>query len=325
MTQNDVKSAIEQAVAKRILILDGAMGTMVQRHQLDEAAFRGGRFANHPKALQGNNDVLVLTQPEIIRGIHTQYLEAGADLIETSTFSSTRIAQADYGLESAVYDLNYQAARLARKAADEWSDRRAVTFDEMVETFEEQVRALVEGGVDLLLPETIIDTLSAKACLVAIHRVFEEKQVELPVMISLTITDRSGRTLSGQTVSAFWTSVAHAKPLSVGINCAFGAREMRPYIAELSRIAPTLISAYPNAGLPDAFGVYNETPEETGGLLGEWAKSGLVNILGGCCGTTPEHIRKIAENARDVEPRRVPPPDRGITHLGSWFSAQRGH
>jgi 5-methyltetrahydrofolate--homocysteine methyltransferase len=345
MTQKDVKTAIEQAVAKRILILDGAMGTMVQRHKLDEAAFRGTRFASHPKDLQGNNDVLVLTQPAIIRGIHGQYLEAGADIIETSTFSATRIAQADYGLESAVYDLNYEAARLARQVADEWSNRtpdkrrfvagamgptnktlslspkvedpgfRAVTFDEMVETFEEQVRALVDGGVDLLLPETIIDTLNAKACLVAIHRVFEEKKVELPVMISLTITDKSGRTLSGQTVSAFWTSVAHAKPMSIGINCALGAREMRPYIAELSRIAPALISAYPNAGLPNAFGAYDETPEETGGLLGEWAKSGLVNILGGCCGTTPDHIRKIAENARDVEPRHAPPPDAGITRL----------
>jgi 5-methyltetrahydrofolate--homocysteine methyltransferase len=340
-----MRETIERAAASRILIMDGAMGTMVQRHKLDEAAFRGEQFRNHPKDLQGNNDILVLTQPDIIRGIHSQYLEAGADILETSTFSGTSIAQADYGLESIVYDLNVEGARLARRAADEWSDRtpdkrrfvagaigptnktlslspkvedpgyRAVSFDEMVAAFAEQVRGLIDGGVDLLLPETIIDTLNTKACLIAIHQVFAEKQVELPVMISLTITDRSGRTLSGQTVGAFWTSIAHAKPMSVGINCALGAREMRPYIAELSRIAPTLVSAYPNAGLPNAFGAYDETPEETGGFLGEWARSGLVNIVGGCCGTTPDHIRKIAEGARGAEPRRAPSPDPGITRL----------
>jgi 5-methyltetrahydrofolate--homocysteine methyltransferase len=344
MAEKDVRKSIEQEAKKRILILDGAMGTMVQRHKLDEAGFRGSRFRNHPKDLQGNNDLLVLTQPDIIRGIHGQYLEAGADILETSTFNATSIVQADYGLEAIVTELNLEAARLARSAADEWSNRtpdqprfvagaigplnktlslspkvedpgyRAVSFEEVVDAYAEQVRALVDGGVDLLLPETIIDTLNAKACLIAIHRVFAEKQIELPVMISLTITDRSGRILSGQTVSAFYASIAHAKPMSVGINCALGAVEMRPYIAELSRIAPVLVSAYPNAGLPNAFGAYDETPEETGGFLGEWAESGLVNILGGCCGTTPAHIRKIAERARRAEPRLPPEPDLGVSH-----------
>jgi 5-methyltetrahydrofolate--homocysteine methyltransferase len=335
---------IEGLARRRILILDGAMGTMVQREKLEESDFRGTRFANHPKDVQGNNDLLVLTQPGLIRKIHSAYLEAGSDILETSTFNSTSIVQADYGLESLAFELNVEAARLARSAADEWSNRtpdkprfvagaigptnktlsmspkvedasfRAISFDEVVDSFAEQVRGLIEGGVDLLLPETIIDTLSAKACLVAIERVFEEKKVRLPLMLSMTITDRSGRTLSGQTATAFWISVAHAKPLSVGINCALGAREMRPFIAELSRASTALISAYPNAGLPNAFGGFDETPEETGDQLGEWAKSGLVNIVGGCCGTTPDHIRKIVEGARDVEPRRPPEPERGVTH-----------
>lgn len=339
----DTKETIERLARERILILDGAMGTMVQREKPDEAYYRGERFRNHSKDLRGNNDILVFTQPELIRKIHSSYLEAGADIIETSTFNATSIVQADYGLESLAFDLNVEAARLARSVADEWSNRtpdkrrfvagaigptnktlslspkvedpafRAISFDEMVESFAEQVRGLVEGGVDLLLPETIIDTLSAKACLVAIERVFEEKKIVLPIMLSATITDRSGRTLSGQTVTAFWTSVAHAKPLSVGINCALGAREMRPFIAELSRASTVLVSAYPNAGLPNAFGGYDETPEETSSLLGEWAASGLVNILGGCCGTTPDHIRKIAERARGVEPRHAPAPEPNVT------------
>jgi 5-methyltetrahydrofolate--homocysteine methyltransferase len=334
---------IEDLARQRILILDGAMGTMVQREKLEEADFRGSRFANHGKEVRGNNDLLVLTQPDLIRRIHSQYLEAGADILETSSFSSTSIAQADYGLESFAFELNVEAAKLARSAADEWSNRtpdkprfvagaigptnkslslspkvedpgfRAISFDEMVDSFAEQVRGLIDGGVDLLLPETIIDTLSAKACLVAIERVFDEKNLRLPIMLSMTITDRSGRTLSGQTATAFWISVAHAKPFSVGINCALGASQMRPFIAELSRASTALISAYPNAGLPNAFGGFDETPEQTGGFLGEWARSGLVNIVGGCCGTTPDHIRKIAEAARDVEPRRPPAPERAVS------------
>jgi 5-methyltetrahydrofolate--homocysteine methyltransferase len=343
MTNKDVRKTLERIAAQRILILDGAMGTMVQRHKLDEAAYRGKRFAKHGTDLRGDTDVLVLTQPEIVRGIHSAYLEAGADIVETNSFGATRIAQADYGLEDVVYDLNVEAVRLARAAADEWSDRtpdkprfvagafgptnktlsispkvedpafRAVTFEQMVDAFAEQIRGLIDGGADMLLHETIIDTLTAKAAVVAIDRVFAEKKVELPVLISVTITDRSGRTLSGQTISAFWTSIAHARPLTVGINCALGARDMRPYIAELSRIAPTLVHAYPNAGLPNAFGGYDETPEETSGLLAEWAKSGLVNVLGGCCGTTPDHIRAIAEKARGVEPRHVPRPETGVS------------
>ncbi len=332
----DVRSQLDALLARRILVLDGAMGTMIQRHGLDEADFRGTRFASHARDLRGNNDLLVLTRPDVIGGIHRAYLEAGSDIIETNTFSSTAIAQADYGLESLVFDLNVEGARLARQAADEWTARtparprfvagsmgptnkilsispdvndpafRSMTFDELKEAYAVQARGLVEGGSDLLLLETIVDTLNAKAGIVAIEEVFEELGVRLPLMISVTITDRSGRTLSGQTIDAFWVSIAHARPFSVGINCALGARDMRPYLAELSRIADCYVSCYPNAGLPNAFGDYDEQPGDTGGFLGEFASSGFVNIVGGCCGTTPDHIRAIAAAVDGQPPRRVP-------------------
>ena len=312
------------------------MGTMVQRHTLDEAAFRGERFAAHSRDLKGDNDLLVLTRPDVVSGIHHAYLEAGSDIIETNTFSGTAIAQSDYGLESIVYELNVEAARLARAAVDVWTERtpdrprfvagaigptnrtlsispdvndatlRATTFDALRDTYFEQARGLVDGGCDLLLVETIFDTLNAKAALVAIRDLFDERGIELPLMISVTITDRSGRTLSGQTIDAFYVSIAHACPLSVGINCALGARDMRPYLADLAGVADCYVSCYPNAGLPNAFGEYDELPDETGTLLGEFATSGFVNIVGGCCGTTPDHIRAIAKAVDGVDPRRLP-------------------
>jgi len=340
----DPASRLRPILGQRILVLDGAMGTMIQRYKLTEADFRGARFANHPRDLKGDSDVLVLTRPDVIAAIHHEYLAAGADIIETNTFGGTRIAQADYGLEHAVYDINVEGARLARAAADEWTAKtpgqprfvagamgptnrtlsispdvndpafRAATFDGMREAFEEQVRGLVDGGSDLILLETIFDTLVAKAAIVAIENVFEQTGVRLPLMISVTITDRSGRTLSGQTIDAFYVSIRHAKPFSVGINCALGARDMRPYLAELARLAECYVSAYPNAGLPNAFGEYDEKPEETGQLLRDFASSGFVNILGGCCGTTPDHIRAIASAVNGVAPRalpgsRIPAPD----------------
>ena len=331
-----IRERIEAQLARRILVMDGAMGTMVQRHGLDEAAFRGARFAGHAKDLKGNNDLLVLTRPDVISGIHHAYLEAGSDIIETNTFSGTAIAQADYGLEEVVYELNVEAARLAREAAAEWTSKtpdrprfvagalgptnqtlsispdvndpafRACTFDAMRDAYAEQARGLVDGGCDLLLVETVFDTLNAKAALVAIRELFGERGIELPLMISVTITDRSGRTLSGQTIDAFYVSIAHARPFSVGINCALGAREMRPYLAELAGIADCYMSCYPNAGLPNAFGEYDQQPDETGSLLREFAESGFVNILGGCCGTTPEHIQAVVAAVADVPPRPRP-------------------
>jgi 5-methyltetrahydrofolate--homocysteine methyltransferase len=330
-----MSQTLTELLARRILILDGAMGTMVQRRRLTEEDFRGARFARHGRDLRGNNDVLVLTRPDVISAIHHQYLEAGADIIETSTFSSNRIAQSDYGLESIVYELNVEGARLARTAADEWTRRtpdrprfvagsmgptnrilsispdvnnpafRNVTFDELREAFREQARGLIDGGCDILLLETIVDTLNAKAAVVAIEEVFEEKGVRLPLSISVTVTDRSGRTLSGQTIDAFWVSIAHAKPFSVGVNCALGARDMRQYVAELARIANCYITCYPNAGLPNAFGEYDEQPADTASALREFASSGLVNIVGGCCGTTPDHIREIAGAVEGLSPRHV--------------------
>ena len=323
-------------LGERILVMDGAMGTMIQRHTLDDAAFRGERFAGHPQEVNGNNDLLVLTRPDVISGIHYTYLEAGSDIIETNTFSGTAIAQSDYGLESIAYELNVEAARLARTAAADWSKRtpdrprfvagamgptnrtlsispdvndatfRASTFDAMRDAYAEQARGLVDGGCDLLLVETVFDTLNAKAALVAIQDLFDERGIELPLMISVTITDRSGRTLSGQTIDAFYVSVAHARPLSVGINCALGARDMRPYLAELAGVADCYVSCYPNAGLPNAFGEYDELPDETATLLREFSTSGFVNILGGCCGTTPGHIRAIAAAVDGVAPRKRP-------------------
>jgi 5-methyltetrahydrofolate--homocysteine methyltransferase len=329
-----IAARLDRLLAERILILDGAMGTMIQRHKLDEAGFRGERFASHPHDLRGNSDVLVLTQPAIIKEIHRQYLQAGADIIETNSFNGNAVSQADYGLESHVYEINVAAARLARAAADEFTTRdpkrprfvagsmgptnrtlsispdvnnpafRALTFDELKEAYAEQVRGLVDGGVDILLVETIFDTLNAKAALVAIAEERERAGWKLPVMISVTVTDRSGRTLSGQTIDAFYISITHAKPWAVGVNCALGARDMRPYLAELARMAgATWVSAYPNAGLPNAFGEYDEKPEETASLLRDFAESGFANILGGCCGTTPDHIAALVEAVKDVKPR----------------------
>jgi 5-methyltetrahydrofolate--homocysteine methyltransferase len=327
---------------ERIVMLDGAMGTLLQGHQLSEAdyrgtgreAWRGTRFANHDRQLKGNNDLLSLTQPDIVRGAHKIYFEAGADIVETNTFTSTSIAQADYGLEQLAHELNVAGARLAREAADELSTPerprfvagaigptnrtlslspdvedpayRAIDYTTLRRAYVEQIRGLIEGGVDLLLFETIIDTLNVKAAIMAAFDVFDELGVELPIMISATVTDRSGRILSGQTMTAFWRSIAHAKPISVGLNCALGAAAMRPYVAELAELAGCAISCYPNAGLPNAFGEYDELPEQTAAELREFVDSGLVNIVGGCCGTTPAHVRAIAELVRGCRPRPLP-------------------
>ena len=333
---NSASITLQQAARSRLLFLDGAMGTMVQRHRLSEEDFRGERFRGHAHDLKGDNDVLVLTQPHVIRGIHDQYLDAGADIVETNTFNSTSVSQADYGLEAFAYELNVAAARVAREACDAWTAKtpgrprfvagamgptsrtlsispdvnnpafRAITFDALRDAYRDQVRGLIDGGSDLLLVETIFDTLNAKAALVACEEVFEERGTRLPLMISVTITDQSGRTLSGQTVEAFWISIRHARPFSVGINCALGAQQMRPFLAELASIAPTLISCYPNAGLPNAFGEYDEDAATTSGILREFADSRLINIVGGCCGTTPDHIRAIAEALADAPVRTIP-------------------
>jgi len=339
---SDRHAQLDALMNRRILILDGAMGTMIQGYKLSEGDYRGERLAEHPHDLKGNNDLLVLTQPQIVREIHSHYLAAGADVIETNTFNSTSIAQADYHLEPLVHELNYEAAQLARAAADEYSTKdrerprfvagalgptnrtasisaevndpgaRGVTFDELVACYGEAVHGLVEGGVDLLLIETIFDTLNAKAAIFAIEEYFERRGLRLPVIISGTITDASGRTLSGQTPEAFWNSVRHARPFAVGLNCALGAKLMRPYIEEISNIADTYVSAYPNAGLPNPLAPtgYDETPEQTAGYLLDFARSGFVNIAGGCCGTTPEHIRAIAEALEGIPPRPVPQLER---------------
>jgi len=323
---------IREELEKRILIIDGAMGTMIQQYKLAEKDYRGERFANWPTDLKGNNDLLSITQPQIITEIHKQYLDAGADIIETNTFNSTAISMADYNMQGLAYELNVAAVKCAREAIrlsgkKAWvagslgplnktlslspdvnnPGYRAVTFDEVVAAYYEQVKGLVDGGVDLLLIETIFDTLNAKAAIYAIKKYFRDTQKELlPIMISGTITDASGRTLSGQTLEAFYTSIAHARPLSVGLNCALGAKEMRPHIAELSQIASCYVSAYPNAGLPNAMGEYDETPDETAHFLEDWAREGFVNIVGGCCGTTPDHIRHIAEQVKNLKPRELP-------------------
>ena len=307
-------STLTDLMAHRILILDGAMGTMVQRHRLTEEDFRGARFAAHAKDLRGNNDVLILTRPDVVGIIHRQYLEAGADIIETNTFSSNAVAQADYGLESAVYEMNVEGARLAREAVDAYGDRfvagsvgplnvtlslspkvddasfRTVSFDDVCAAYAEQIRGLRDGGADLLLIETIFDTLNAKAAIFALETLFHDCGRRWPVIVSGTITDASGRTLSGQVTEAFWNSVRHVRPLAVGLNCALGAEELRPYVADLSRVADCFVSAHPNAGLPNAFGEYDQTPGHMAGILGEFAGSGLVNIVGGCCGTPAEHV-----------------------------------
>ncbi len=323
-------------LARRILIIDGAMGTMIQRHEFGEADYRGERFADHPSDLKGNNDLLALTQPEIIRDIHAAYLEAGADIVETNTFNANAISQADYGLESVVYELNLAATRLAREAADAATrstperprlvagalgptnrtasispdvddpGARNVTFDQLVAAYTEAANGLLDGGADLLLIETIFDTLNAKAAIFALRQLFAERGRRWPVMVSGTITDASGRTLTGQTAAAFWNAVSHAEPISVGFNCALGPEQLRIHVEELARIADTCVSVYPNAGLPNAFGGYDETPEAMAAEIGRWAEAGLVNLVGGCCGTTPEHIRAMAEAVAPYAPRAVP-------------------
>lgn len=330
-------ATINQELEKRILVIDGAMGTMIQRHKLEEADYRGERFANWHSDVKGNNDLLSITQPEIIIGIHLQYLEAGADIIETNTFSATTIAMADYEMQSLAYELNVASAKCARQAIERYQATtnstvpkfvagaigplnktlslspdvnnpgyRAVTFDEVVAAYYEQISGLIDGGVDVLLIETIFDTLNAKAAIFAAKKYFRVNGIELPIMISGTITDASGRTLSGQTLEAFYVSVAHANPLSVGLNCALGASEMRSHIEELSQIASCYVSAYPNAGLPNAMGEYDEAPHQTAHFLEDWAKEGFVNIVGGCCGTTPDHIQHIAQNVKNIQPRKLP-------------------
>jgi 5-methyltetrahydrofolate--homocysteine methyltransferase len=329
---------IREELSKRILVIDGAMGTMIQQYKLAEKDYRGERFANWHKDVKGNNDLLCLTQPHIVTEIHKQYLEAGADIIETNTFNSTAISLADYDMQSFAYELNVAAVKCAREAIRQTGKQawiagaigplnktlslspdvnnpgfRAVTFDEVVAAYYEQVKGLSDGGADLLLIETIFDTLNAKAAIFAIKKYFRDTRKDpLPVMVSGTITDASGRTLSGQTLEAFYTSIAHAKPLSVGLNCALGAKEMRPHIEELSQLAACYVSAYPNAGLPNAMGEYDEKPEETAHFLEDWAKEGFVNIVGGCCGTTPDHIKHIAEKVRSLKPRQLPIQEKEI-------------
>ena len=336
MTRADRIAALHTAAKERILVLDGAWGVMIQRCELSEEDFRGERFREHNHPQKGNNDLLILTRPDIIADLHDQYYAAGADISETNTFSSTTIGQADYGLEDAVWDLNFEGAKIAREVADRWTEKephkprfvagsmgptnrtlsispdvndpgfRAVSFDEVYEAYKQQARALHEGGVDLFLVETIFDTLNAKAAIKAILDLQDEGYEALPLWISGTITDRSGRTLSGQTAEAFWNSVRHAKPFAIGLNCALGADLMRPHIADIARVADTLVAAFPNAGLPNAMGQYDEEPHQTACHLHEWAESGLVNILGGCCGTTPDHIKHVADAVAGVKPRDIP-------------------
>jgi 5-methyltetrahydrofolate--homocysteine methyltransferase len=330
----DASEELAELLHERILVLDGAMGTMIQAHKLTEGDYRGDRFASYDGDLGGDNDLLSLSNPDVIRGIHRAYLEAGADIICTNTFNGTRISQADYGLEDLAYEMNVAAATLAREAVDALttSDRpryvagslgptsktasispdvndpgaRNVTFDELVAAYLEEARGLVDGGADILLIETIFDTLNAKAAIFALETLFDQHGRRWPVIVSGTITDASGRTLSGQVTEAFWNSIRHVRPLAVGLNCALGAEELRPYVAELSRVADCFVSAHPNAGLPNAFGEYDETPGHMAGILGEFATSGLVNIVGGCCGTTAEHIGAIADAAKGVAPRVLP-------------------
>lgn len=329
---------IYKDLEERILVIDGAMGTMIQRYKLQEEDYRGERFKNWHVDVKGNNDLLCITQPHIITAIHKEYLEAGAHIIETNTFSSTTIAMADYEMESLAYELNVAAAKCALKAIEVYKAEhpedttskyiagsigplnktlslspdvnnpgyRALTFDEAVTAYHQQIQGLVDGGVDLILIETIFDTLNAKAAIFATKKYFKETGKELPIMISGTITDASGRTLSGQTLEAFYISVSHAKPLSVGLNCALGANEMRPHIEELSNIATCFTSAYPNAGLPNAMGEYDEQPHQTAHFIEDWAKQGFVNIVGGCCGTTPPHIKHMADAVKHIVPRKKP-------------------
>ncbi len=327
---------LREAMAQRILIIDGAMGTMVQRYKLEEADYRGERFKDWHIDLKGNNDLLVITKPEVIKAIHLEYLNAGADIIETDTFNAQAISLADYEMQSLSYEMNVAAAKVAREAVNEYlashpgeqkfvagaigpmnktlslspdvnnPGYRGTTFDEVAGAYYEQIRGLIDGGVDILLVETIFDTLNAKAAIYAIKKYFRDHKIQLPVMISGTITDASGRTLSGQTLEAFYISVMHANPVSIGLNCALGGKQMRPHIEELASIAACNVSAYPNAGLPNAMGEYDETPEETAAIVGEFAAQGWLNVVGGCCGTTPQHIRAIANEMKKYKPRELP-------------------
>jgi len=328
-------ATIRQEIKKRILVLDGAMGTMLQAYKFTEEDFRGERFKDYPTPLQGNNDLLSITQPEAIKTIHKKYFEAGADIVETNTFSGTTIAMADYQLEDLVYELNFQSAKIAKEVADEFTAKephkprfvagsigptnktasmspdvndpgyRAVTFDELRIAYKQQVEGLIEGGVDVLLVETVFDTLNAKAALFAIEEVKEERNIDIPIMLSGTITDASGRTLSGQTAEAFLISVSHIPLLSIGFNCALGANLLQPHLEAIAHKTDFAISAHPNAGLPNAFGEYDETPEEMGAQIEEYLKKDLINIIGGCCGTNPDHIKVIAELAAKYKPRQV--------------------
>jgi 5-methyltetrahydrofolate--homocysteine methyltransferase len=337
---------IRALLQQRILILDGAMGTMIQRYKLSEADYRGERFKDWPSDLKGNNDLLVLTKPEVIREIHEQYLAAGADILETNTFNGNRLSQADYGLEDYTAELVTAAARLAREAADAWTAKtpdkprlvagvlgptsktasispdvndpgaRNTNFDELVEIYMESTRALIAGDVDLILIETIFDTLNAKAAAFAVDQVFEEDQVTLPVMISGTITDASGRTLSGQTVEAFYNSLRHVRPLSIGLNCALGPDALRPHVEDMARVAESYTSFHPNAGLPNEMGEYDMTPRQMADHIREWADSGFINIVGGCCGSSPDHIRAIAEAVQGKAPRQPQPPDHRLRLSG---------
>ncbi|GAA4462192.1 hypothetical protein GCM10023093_08300 [Nemorincola caseinilytica] len=336
---NNIDSRLRNLLEQRILIIDGAMGTMIQRYKLQEADYRGDRFKNWHMDIKGNNDLLCITQPDIIKAIHKEYLAAGANIIETNTFNAQRVSMADYEMQALSYEINVAAARLAKEAITEFCAEtganpdehfvagavgpmnktlslspnvndpgyRAITFDEVADAYYEQIKGLVEGGAQILLIETIFDTLNAKAAIYAVNKFFRDTRMEkLPVMISGTITDASGRTLSGQTLEAFCISVMHANPISIGLNCALGASEMRPHIEELAAIAPCYVSAYPNAGLPNAMGEYDETPEVTASIVAEWAKEGWVNMLGGCCGTTPPHIAAIARAVKQYAPRPLP-------------------
>jgi len=326
---------LQDILKQRILVLDGAMGTMIQRHKLTEADFRNEQLKDHPHPLKGNNDLLSITRPDIIKDIHRQYFAAGADIAETNTFGSTTVAQADYHLESWVYQINFQAARLAKEVAEEFTQKephkprfvagsigpttklasmspdvnnpgyRAISFDQLVVAFKEQAKGLLEGGVDMLLVETVTDTLNAKAALFAIEELFEERGKQVPIMVSGTITDASGRILSGQTTEAFLISVSHVHLLSIGLNCALGASALRPYLQVLNEKAPFFVSAHPNAGLPNEFGQYDQTPDQMAAEIEEFLKEGLINIIGGCCGSTPEHISKIAAVAKKYQPRHL--------------------
>lgn len=327
---------LKKALSERILVLDGAMGTMIQLRKLEEEDYRGERFARINQDVKGNNDLLSLTQPELIREIHGEFLAAGADIIETNSFNATSISMADYAMQPLVTEINVAAAKIARSVADEWTKKtpnkpryvagsigptsktlsispdvnnpgyREVTFDQVRDSYKEQALALIEGGVDLILIETIFDTLNSKACIIAVEEVFDECGITLPIMLSCTVTDMSGRNLSGQTIEAFWYSVRHARPLTVGMNCAFGAEHLRPHAVDLSAVAETNVCIYPNAGLPNEMGEYDETAEVMAGQIKEWAEEGLLNVVGGCCGTRPEHIKAIAEAVAGVAPRKIP-------------------